>query len=211
MISFNTIKEKEKISELIEKKSRFIAQIFYIENLKEAEDILKMVKKKYYDARHNCYAYRVMQGEQIIQKSSDDGEPQGTAGAPILNVLEKNDLLNILVIVTRYFGGILLGTGGLVKAYTQSTINVIEETKIIQMEKGIEIKAIIPYSDFDTFKHLCIKEKIKIYDEKYNENIEIKLDISEEKYNYLYKNIEKLNLKNVKMEKIRNKFVEKCL
>ena len=108
--------EKNISAELVEKKSKFIANIFYIESKEEAEEIIKNTNKKYHDARHNCYAYRVFNNEEIIEKSSDDGEPSGTAGAPMLTIISKNNLINILVIVTRYFGGILLGTGGLVKA-----------------------------------------------------------------------------------------------
>lgn len=125
---YNSIKENSTF-ELVEKKSKFIGQAFIVENVEEAEEIIKTTKKKYYDARHNCYAYRILKKDEIIQKFSDDGEPSSTAGAPILNILEKNNLVNVLVIVTRYFGGILLGTGGLVKAYSESALNVINKSR----------------------------------------------------------------------------------
>ena len=126
---YKTIKENVS-AELVEKKSKFIANLFYIESREEAEDIIKMQKKKYYDARHNCYAFRVLGEDGIIEKSSDDGEPSGTAGAPMLNILSKMEITNVLVIVTRYFGGILLGTGGLVKAYSNSTKLALEKAEI---------------------------------------------------------------------------------
>ena len=107
-------------AEIIEKKSKFIANIFYVESVEEAENKIKEVKKKYFDARHNCYAYSIFSENGIINRCSDDGEPSGTAGAPMLNIINSKELTNILVIVTRYFGGILLGTGGLVRAYTSS-------------------------------------------------------------------------------------------
>jgi len=108
-------------AEIVEKRSKFIANIYYVKSLEEVEEKLKDIKKKYFDSRHNCYAYRIEDEDTIIERASDDGEPSGTAGAPILNILNKMELMNVLVIVTRYFGGILLGTGGLVKAYSQAT------------------------------------------------------------------------------------------
>ena len=121
MQEFFTIKENV-LAEIVEKKSKFIANLFYIESQQEAEKIIKQIKKKYYDARHNCIAYRVIENDSVIEKSSDDGEPSGTAGAPMLNILQKNNLCNVLVVVTRYFGGILLGTGGLVRAYSNCSM-----------------------------------------------------------------------------------------
>ena len=117
---YNTIKENASY-EIVEKKSKFIGNVFYVESKEEAEKIIKEQKKKYHDARHNCWAYRVLDDNNVVEKSSDDGEPSGTAGAPMLNILSKENIVNTLVIVTRYFGGILLGTGGLVKAYSEST------------------------------------------------------------------------------------------
>ena len=105
--------------EITEKKSRFIASVFEIHSEADALAILEVIRKKYYDARHNCYAY-VLGERQEIQRFSDDKEPQGTAGKPILEVITKQGFSNTLIVVTRYFGGILLGTGGLVRAYTQA-------------------------------------------------------------------------------------------
>jgi len=161
MEQFITI-SKNSQAEIIEKKSKFIANIFKVETEEEAENILKSIKKKYYDARHNCYAYRVLQKNQIIKKSSDDGEPSGTAGAPILAILEKLELTNLLVIVTRYFGGILLGTGGLVKAYTEVTKKALEIVDIQYMQKGYLMEVILPYSDLQKFKYFCRINQIEI-------------------------------------------------
>ena len=127
MKEFITIKQNVQ-AEIIEKKSKFIANFFYVENVEEAEKMIKETKKKYFDARHNCIAYRVVEDGQIIEKSSDDGEPSGTAGSPMLNILQKNNLANVLIVVTRYFGGILLGTGGLVRAYSDSLLKAIENS-----------------------------------------------------------------------------------
>ena len=118
-------------SEYIEKKSRFIAQVFPIETQEEALEIIEKTKKKYSDARHNCFAFSVGMNPPVL-RFSDDGEPNGTAGKPILEVILGEEINNILVIVTRYFGGTLLGTGGLVRAYTQATAQAIEKAKLFR-------------------------------------------------------------------------------
>ena len=92
-------------NEITVKKSKFICNLIKIETQQEAEEQIKIIKKKYYDARHNCVAYRVQENDGIFEKASDDGEPSGTAGGPMLNILQKNNLCNVLVVVTRYFGG----------------------------------------------------------------------------------------------------------
>ena len=135
-----TIKE-DVIAQIVEKKSKFIANLCYVSSIEEAEAILKQIRKKHYDARHHCYAYRIEEKERILEKASDDGEPSGTAGPPMLNLLQKQELTNVIVIVTRYFGGILLGTGGLVRAYTQSAKTAIDNASIIQQEKRSRSKS----------------------------------------------------------------------
>ena len=124
-------------SEIVEKKSRFIANLFYVETKQEAEEKLQEIRKKYYDAKHHCYAYSILEDGKITNKMSDDGEPSGTAGMPILNVIVKKELVNIIAIVTRYFGGTLLGTGGLVKAYSDATIKAIDNTSFVKIEKRL--------------------------------------------------------------------------
>ena len=158
---YNTI-EKQETSELVEKKSKFIANIFYVSTTQEAEEKLEQIRKKYYDARHNCYAYRVIEDGNIIDRSSDDGEPSGTAGAPMLNILKKENLCNVLVVVTRYFGGILLGTGGLVRAYSEATQQAIEKsTKVIKVI-GREMIIELDYSNLEKFKYYCKNNNINI-------------------------------------------------
>lgn len=135
-------------NEIIINKSRFIAQIFRVNSIDEINEILALTKKKYYDATHNCYAY-ILGENANIQKCSDDGEPSKTAGAPILDVLKKQELTNILCIVTRYFGGILLGAGGLVRAYSESTSEVIKKATLYDtlLLKRVEIR--IDYSSYN--------------------------------------------------------------
>lgn len=145
-------------STIVVHKSKFIGQAFRVNTMEEIEDILNLTRKKYYDATHNCYAYRL---GNHIQKMSDDGEPAKTAGAPILDVLLKQDIENILVIVTRYFGGILLGAGGLVRAYTQATVAALEHASFYQLEEQVRFKMTITYSAYQTLLKLMPYIKIE--------------------------------------------------
>lgn len=133
---FKTVQNCDEII-IIEKKSKFIANVFYVESVNEAEKKISDIRKLYPDAKHNCYAYRVFENDMVIERQSDDGEPSGTAGAPIINILKKRDFINVLVVVTRYFGGILLGTGGLVRAYSEAVIQAIGSGEEIFLEKRI--------------------------------------------------------------------------
>lgn len=132
---------------IVIQKSRFIAQAFRVHSIDEINEILVQTRKKYYDATHHCYAYRL--GDQI-QKMSDDGEPAKTAGAPILDVLLKQDVTDILVIVTRYFGGILLGAGGLVRAYSGAASSVLEQATFYTTAKREKFRMTLSYSAYQT-------------------------------------------------------------
>lgn len=125
------------------KKSRFLCQLIPVTAETEAKEHIESIKKKHYNANHSCSAYRIGK-EQILERYSDDGEPSGTAGMPMLEVLRGADLTNILAVVTRYFGGTLLGTGGLVRAYTDATKEVLETTKIIT--KKLQRKFVVDVS-----------------------------------------------------------------
>lgn len=133
---FKTVENcKEAI--VIDRKSKFIGNCFYVESKEEAEAIISNVRKKYVDARHNCFAYRVLEEDGVLERQSDDGEPSGTAGGPMINILKKRDIVNCLVVVTRYFGGILLGTGGLVRAYSEAASQAIGSGMEVFKEKRI--------------------------------------------------------------------------
>lgn len=196
---YNTIVENSNY-ELIEKKSKFIANLIYIKNKDEAESIIKEYKKKYYDARHNCFAYRVFENNEVYEKSSDDGEPSGTAGAPMLNILKKSNLCNVLIIVTRYFGGILLGTGGLVRAYSNSCIGAIDIAKKANIELGIELQIEIEYSDYQTLQYYCNKNNIVIKNTVYNENISCFLEMNNKAKEKLLENIKNKDLNIIKIK-----------
>lgn len=198
MDGFITVKENIQ-TEFIEKKSKFIANLFYINSVKEAEEIINKTKKKYFDARHNCFAYRVME-DRIVEKSSDDGEPSGTAGAPMLNILQKNNLVNVLVIVTRYFGGILLGTGGLVRAYSNSLLQAIEISEKVEKCYGYELNVFLNYNEFENFKYYCKNKEIYIVETQYLENIVCKIEIEDSEIKQLKEDFKtkKINIKDIK-------------
>ena len=205
---FKSIKENS-TAEVVEKKSKFIASVFYIESREEAEEIIKKINKQYHDSRHNCYAYRVISGDVIIEKSSDDGEPSGTAGAPMLNILQKNNLVNVLIIVTRYFGGILLGTGGLVRAYSNSLMQAIEDSEKVEKCLGQELEILLEYSEFENFKYYCKNNKINIVDSQYNENIVCRIELEEVTKQKLVEDFKtkNINLKNIK--ELSKKYITK--
>lgn len=171
---------KEAQGQIEEKKSRFIANIFYVDTIETVENVIKELKKNYFDARHNCYAYRIVEMDHIREKSSDDGEPSGTAGAPIMNILKKHELLNVLVVVTRYFGGTLLGTGGLIRAYSDATIDALAKTEIVIQEQGEKLSITISYKDLEKMKYYCTKNDIEIDQIIYEKEIQCILKVNKE-------------------------------
>lgn len=206
---FKTIDEKYESSEIVQKKSKFIADIFYVETATEAEEKIKIIKKKYYDSRHNCFAYRIYSKTGIIQKFSDDGEPSGTAGAPMLNILQKNNLCNILIIVTRYFGGILLGTGGLVRAYSDSLIGAIDIAVKINQTIGIEMEVTLDYNQFEKFQHYCKINTIEIKKVNYLDNIICRISLEEAVKDKLLEDFKNKSLNIIKLEVFGKTFVIK--
>lgn len=204
---FKTV-AKNGTAEIVEKKSKFIANIFYIESVDEAENYIKQINKKYFDARHNCYAFSVMTENGIVNRFSDDGEPSGTAGGPMLNILTSQNLVNVLVIVTRYFGGILLGTGGLVKAYSSAVLEVLDTSDIVEKELGKEVEFKVSYPDFEKFKYYLKQNIIHIVNINYGENVEVIIDISDEKLSKILKNKMELNFNIIENNIIREKFIQ---
>lgn len=166
----HTIK-KNTHNEIIIKNSRFICYLYKIQNITEINIFLNKIKEEYKDATHYCYAYIL----DNIKKSSDDGEPGGTAGIPILKVLENNDLNKILAIVIRYFGGIKLGAGGLVRAYTKSITNTLSEDNIVTLIKGYNIDIKFNYNQIKEIDYLLkdININSKTFDNIVTYNINI--------------------------------------
>lgn len=210
MNEFITI-ENNVTSEFTEKKSKFIGNLFYVESSKKAEEIVKKTKKKYFDAKHNCIAYRTIENGQIVERFSDDGEPSGTAGAPMLNILQKNNLVNVLIIVTRYFGGILLGTGGLVRAYQNSLMLAIENSNKVTKVLGEYLEVTLKYSDFENFKYYCKNNKINIVETNYLENIVCKIELEEEVKTKLMNDFETKNINLTNIKELYKKYITKSI
>ena len=158
-------------AELVEKRSRFIATVKPVQTEAEAVEALESLKKQYWDAKHNVYAYVIE--ENNIQRYSDDGEPAGTAGVPVLDMIKKEGLSNLIVVVTRYFGGILLGTGGLVHAYSKSAKMGIEAAKPVTMRLCREVMLECDYSMFGKLQPWILNQGLKISDINYADNVSL--------------------------------------
>ena len=158
--------------EIIEKKSRFIAHVYPVVSEEEALGYIEQLKKQYWDARHNCYAY-VVGPKQELQRFSDDGEPSGTAGKPILEVLLGEDIHNTLVVVTRYFGGTLLGTGGLVRAYSAATKEGLANSIITEKWQGKKVLIKTDYNGLGKLQYIMSEMDIPILDRRYTDSVEM--------------------------------------
>lgn len=165
--------------ELIEKKSRFIATTRPVESEEEALAFIAEMKKKYWDATHNCFAFVIGENHQL-QRCSDDGEPQGTAGRPMLDVLLGEDIHNAAVVVTRYFGGTLLGTGGLVRAYSKSVQEGLGDSKIIEKKTGVLLKMNTDYNGIGKIQYILGKRGIPITASEYGVDVSLETLIPEE-------------------------------
>lgn len=188
--AFKTIYEGG-IGEFVMKKSRFIATVCPVESENEAIEIIENLKKKYWDASHNCSAY-IIGTEQPLMRCSDDGEPSKTAGRPMLDVLIAHELTNLVVVVTRYFGGTLLGTGGLVKAYQSAAIEGLQQSKIITKELGNRMNIITDYNAVGKIQYLISQEHITLLSSDYTDMVELTLLVPPSKTDYITKKIAEL-------------------
>ncbi|MDF2821619.1 MAG: yigZ [Clostridiales bacterium] len=204
---YKTVMESTK-AEIEEKKSKFIGTIFHIENEEEATNIINMFHKKYWDATHNCYAY-VLGYRNEVQRYNDDGEPSGTAGMPILEVIKGSDIKNILVIVTRYFGGTLLGTGGLVRAYTDCTKAVIDAANIEKNVWCSIYKVTVDYTLAGKLQYLFSTENIMTIGTEYTDSVTIEIAIEKaDEESYKNKILDITNAK-VSLINIGEKYIKK--
>ena len=191
----NTI-DKDYKYELIIKNSRFITILYKINRESNIDKILNSIKKEYPDATHYCYAYITSN----IKKSSDDGEPSGTAGIPILKVLENNNLTNVLAIVVRYFGGIKLGANGLIRAYTKGVANAIKEVNLKKLIDGFNIDITFNYDNIKNIDYIL--KDIKINNKTFDNLVIYNIDIAKEDLNIIDNN--KLTyriIKEIQLEK----------
>ena len=161
-------------------RSKFITTLIPITSQEDAQEKLKIIKKKYSDATHNCYAYISSENAQE-QKFSDDGEPQGTAGAPILEVLKKKKVYMTLAVVTRYFGGIKLGASGLVGAYSSCVASAIDKAKIVEYKESIEIIVNTDYSTYKKLQEIIENNEGKVLNIDYSDNVVINAVIVDNK------------------------------
>ncbi len=226
-------------SEITEKKSKFISDIFYVETVEEAERKIEEIRKKYHDAKHHCFTYRILEQNneteenkieqskilnqsedktieseknkkhyKIIERASDDGEPSGTAGGPMLNLLAKNDLCNIVAIVTRYFGGILLGTGGLVRAYTKALENSLNETEIIGLKQGEVLKIPVSYQNISYLQYYCKKNNISILETNFENNPYVIIEMEITGKDKMLQELEKRNIEIEKITVVKRKYLK---
>lgn len=170
--------------EIVEKKSRFIATVEAVESEEEAIAFIEKMKKKYWDARHNCSAY-VIGARGELERCSDDGEPGGTAGKPMLEVLRGMEIRNIVVVVTRYFGGTLLGTGGLVRAYTKAAQEGIGNSVIVEKQLASKLRITTDYNGVGKIQYILAQRDIKILTSDYGENVKITALVPVSQYGFV--------------------------
>lgn len=175
------------------KRSKFISRSFKTEDPKSALVTLKKVREAYRDASHNCWAYRIgITGEH--SRCSDDGEPHGTAGLPILDTLIKNNVTNTLLVVTRYYGGIKLGTGGLARAYNEAAKSVLDESRLTQLQRVLELQITIPYPSLTPLENYLKQIKGEVITQSYADNVKLAVVIpvqEEDNFRLFYANLVK--------------------
>ncbi len=194
------------MGEIEEKKSVFIANTAPVQTEEEALAFIESMKKKYWDARHNCYAYVLGEKAQIV-RFSDDGEPSGTAGKPILEVLLGMEVRNLVVVVTRYFGGTLLGTGGLVRAYTQATQAGMAESDIRTMRRGVVLNITTDYNGIGKIQYIMGRRKITIEAPEYTDVVSLKVKIPYEEEEEVSKEITEATAGKAQIEKVDSVYI----
>ncbi|MEK3888090.1 YigZ family protein [Bacillus sp. FSL K6-3431] len=172
-----TIKEKGE-HEIIIQKSRFITYISRAESEQNAQEFIQIIKKKHWDATHNCSAYLIGEQNQI-QKANDDGEPSGTAGVPMLEVLKKRDLKDVVVVVTRYFGGIKLGAGGLIRAYGKSVSEAINAVGVVECKLTVVMRVKVDYSWLGKLENELRTSVYQLKEIHYSEQVEVEAYVEE--------------------------------
>ena len=188
---YKTIKDAAQ-AELNIEKSRFIAHISHTNNREEAEAFIQMIKAKHKDASHNVSSF-VIGPRMELKWATDDGEPQGTAGMPILKVLEEQGITNTVVVVTRYFGGKKLGTGGLVRAYTDSTLEAIKASGLCEVYKIASIKVGIDYSSYSKLVKLSLPFYMEIVSTEFQDSVSVEIDFDPGKLEELKEALDNLS------------------
>ena len=187
-------------AEIVEKKSRFIATVRPVKTEEEAKAFIEEMKKKYWDARHNCYVYSVGKNREYT-RCSDDGEPSGTAGRPMLDVILGEDIYNVAAVVTRYFGGILLGTGGLVRAYSRSLQEGLAASTVIEKTYGISMEVVTDYTGIGKIQYIAGEQKLPILDSEYTDRVVLHLLVPADQIAFVEKAITEGTNGRAKMKK----------
>ncbi len=182
MNEYKTV-EFENSDEFIEKKSRFIGYVKPVKTQKEAVDFINSIKSKHWDATHNAYAYVL--NENNIQRYSDDGEPSGTAGVPVLDVILKNELVDVCVVVTRYFGGTLLGAGGLVRAYSHGSKIAVESGNIITMAPCKILSVSVDYNFYERLNNLLNDFSANVEKTDFSDKVEVVFSMKAQSVDFL--------------------------
>lgn len=178
MKEYITIQQDSR-SELDIKKSRFICHLKRVESEEEARDFIAAIKKEHFRANHNCSAF-ILGENQSIKRSSDDGEPSGTAGVPILTVLEKQAVTNVVAVVTRYFGGIKLGAGGLIRAYAGAVAHALEETRLVEIKEQVGLELTLTYTQYQDFLNWRTEKDLEEYDTQFLTEVTTTIYVNEE-------------------------------
>lgn len=173
---------KNTSNEMVIKKSRFICSVARASTEEEAQQFIDKISTENKKATHNCYAYMVGDRDQI-QRESDNGEPSGTAGVPILESLQLAKLHNVVAVVTRYFGGIKLGAGGLIRAYSNSATNAIHKAGVVQRIKQSVLEITVSYSQHDSLLHYLKEQSIEVADEQFTANVQTNIYVDQDKVN----------------------------
>lgn len=194
-------------AELVEKKSRFIATIRPVSSEEEAVAFIEEMKKKYYDARHNCSAF-VIGSKGELTRSSDDGEPSGTAGRPMLEVLTGSGIRNIAVVVTRYFGGVLLGTGGLVRAYSGAVKMALDQCETITRRYGVQMLIKTDYNGVGKIQYLLGSKDVVIQDSVYAADVQMTVLVPIEEYDRLCKELVEATNGRVGLEEVEKLYYD---
>jgi len=205
MKEYRTV-EFEAYDEFVEKKSRFIGYVKPVKTKEEAQDFINSIKSKHWDATHNVSAYVLK--ENNIQRSSDDGEPSGTAGVPVLDVLLKEKLVDVCVVVTRYFGGTLLGAGGLIRAYSHGSKIAVEAGNIITMANCKILSVSVDYSFYDRLNILINDMGAVIEKTSFTDNVCVELSIKEDRADALSDKLTELNMGKYSLTEVGEKFAK---
>ena len=205
-MNYKTITSNHTTEEEI-KKSRFICHLKRVTSEEEARDFIAAIKKEHYRANHSCSAMIIGENSEV-KRSSDDGEPNGTAGVPMLTVLEKQELTNVVAVVTRYFGGIKLGAGGLIRAYTGSVAQALNEIGLVTVKEQVGLQVILTYPQYQTFANFLEQENLEEFNTQFLEYVTSDIYTDEDRLSDLQSALTEFYQGKISFQKIDSKIVE---